>query len=84
MDYELYLRNEVFEFLRQCRRTDRDALLTVLGALANDPHRHGDFRERDRSGRDLEVLIFRGYAVVYWADHPVKELKVVDIRYADR
>ena len=84
MEYELYLRNEVFAFLRQCRRTDREALLTFLRAIADDPHRRGDFTERDRSDRDLEVLVFRGYAVVYWADHPVKELKVVDIRYADR
>ena len=84
MEYELYLRNEVFEFLRRCRRGDRDGLLTLLRALANDPNRRGDFRERDRSGREIEVLIFRRYAVVYWADDAVKVLKVVDIRSADR
>lgn len=84
MEYDVYLRREVFEFLRQCRRDDRDQLLRLLEALGRDPFRRGDFTERDRSGRDIEVLIFRRYAILYWADHPVKEVKVTDLRYADR
>ena len=42
------------------------------------------FAERDLSGRDIQVLIFQRYAISYWADHAVKELKVIDIRYADK
>ena len=84
MGYELYLRREAFEFLRRCRTADRDRLLTLLRTLANDPYRRGDFIERDRGGRAIEGLVFGRYAILYWADHAVKELKVVDIRHADR
>jgi hypothetical protein len=84
MDYEVYLRREVFEFLRQCRGADREQLLMLLRSLGRDPFRRGDFTEPDRAGRGIEVLVFRRYAVLYWADHAVKELKVVEIRYADR
>ena len=84
MEYEVYLRSEVFEFLRHCRRDERDELLALLGRLGRDPYRRGDFTERDRSGRAIEVLVFRRHAILYWTDHAVKELKVTEIRYADR
>ena len=84
MEYEVYLRREVFEFLRQCRSGDRERLLTLLRKLGTDPYKQGDCTERDRTGRKIEVLVFRKYAVLYWADHAVKEIKVIEIRYADR
>jgi hypothetical protein len=61
-----------------------DQLLRLLEALGRDPFGRGDFTERDQSGRDIEVLVFRRHAILYWADHPVKEVKVTDLRYADR
>ena len=84
MEYEVYLRREVFEFLQQCRREQRNQLLTLFGAIARDPFKHGDFTERDPAGRDIEVLVFQRYAVSYWTDHAVKEVKIVEIRNPDR
>jgi len=84
MDYEVYLRTEAFEFLRQLHADQRNRLLRLLHELGQDPYRRGDFAERDLSGRDIQVLIFQRYAISYWADHAVKELKVIDIRYADK
>ena len=84
MEYEVYLRTEVFEFLRHRRIDERNRLLGLLHELGGDPYRRGDFAERDLSGRDVQVLIFQRYAISYWADHAVKELKVIDIRYADK
>ena len=84
MEYEVYLRREAFDFLRQLRRDDREHLLGLLRRLARDPFQPGDFSERDLSGRQLEGVIIRRYAVLFWADHAVKEVKVTDIRLADR
>lgn len=84
MEYEVYLRREVFEFLRQCRNDERGLLLTLFHALGKDPYRRGDFAERNGTGRDIEVLVFRRYAILYWADHAAKELKVTEVRFADR
>src|SRR5207247_5751204 len=84
MAYEIYLRSETLDFLHQRRREDRDQILNLLDALENDPFRKGDFAEKDQTSREIEVLIFRRYAILYWADHAVKEVKVVDLRFADR
>ena len=84
MDYEVYLRTEAFEFLRHRRGDERNRLLRLLHELGRDPYRRGDFAERELSGREIQVLIFLRYAISYWADHAVKELKVIDIRYADK
>ena len=84
MEYEVYLRQEAFDFLRQLPRDDREHLLGLLRQLGRDPFQHGDFSERDLSGRELEGVIIRRYAVLFWADHAVKEVKVTDIRRADR
>ncbi len=84
MEYEVYLRREVFEFLRQRRNEERDLLLTLFRSLGKDPYRRGDFAEMDGTGRAIEVLVFRRYAILYWADHAAKELKVTEVRFADR
>ena len=75
MEYEVDLRREVFEFLRQRSRGEQDQLLTPLRTLGRDPYQRGDFTERNRSGRDIEVLVFGRFAILYWADHAVKEMK---------
>jgi hypothetical protein len=84
MDYEVYVRTEAFEFLRHRHTDARNRLLRLFHELGRDPYRRGDFSERDLSGQDIQVLIFRRYAIAYWADHAVKEVKVIDIRYADK
>jgi hypothetical protein len=84
MGYEVYLRAEAFDFLRHRHADERNRLLRLLHELGGDPYRRGDFAERDLNGRSVQVLIFQRYAISYWADHAVKELKVIDIRYADK
>jgi hypothetical protein len=84
MDYEVYLRTEAFEFLRHRHSDERNRLLKLFHQLGRDPYRQGDFSERDLSGREVQILIFQRYAIAYCADHAVKELKVIDVRYADK
>jgi hypothetical protein len=84
MEYEVYLRTEAFEFLRHRHSDERNRLLRLLHELGRDPYRRGDFSERDLSGREIQVLIFLRYAISYCVDHAIKELKVIDVRYADK
>jgi hypothetical protein len=84
MDYEVYLRTEAFEFLRHRHSDERNRLLKLFHQLGRDPYRQGDFSERDLSGGEVQILIFQRCAIAYWADHAVKELKVIDVRYADK
>jgi hypothetical protein len=84
MAHDVYLRREAHEFLRNCGREERQNLLTLLDSLAQSPFTIGDFTEKDRTGREVQGLICRRAAILFWADHAVKEVKVVDIRLADR
>jgi hypothetical protein len=52
--------------------------------LAKDPYRAGDYSERDGIGRPVQVLITGRHGVCFWADHAVKEVKVVDLKQAGR
>jgi hypothetical protein len=37
-----------------------------------------------RSVAPVEVIVRGGYAILYWSDHAVREVKVLAIRSADR
>jgi hypothetical protein len=81
--YSIYLRNEAFDFLTRQPRIRREAVLRHLEILGSDPFRVGDYEERDADGRMIQVVLVRGAAILYWADHPVREVKVVAVRGAD-
>ena len=70
MEYEVYLRRQVFELLAKRRPQERDELFALFRALGHDPHRRGDFIERDPAGREIEVLVFRTYAVLLLGRSP--------------
>ncbi|MEM9079719.1 MAG: hypothetical protein AAGC74_03400 [Verrucomicrobiota bacterium] len=82
--YELYLRQEALENLRGLRGRSREVVRRFVESLKENPETLGDFRQKDETMRDIEVKIVGGQAVFYWADHAVKEVKVVDIQNADR
>jgi hypothetical protein len=84
MDYDLYLREEAFAFLQQRDSGGKNGILNFLAELKRDPFRKGDFSETDANGRDLEAIIRGKYAVLYWTDHATKEVKEVELRFADR
>ena len=82
--YSLYLRREVLDAIGAYRRPDRDRILRFLDSLEADPFQIGDFEIRDADLRPYQVRIVGSLAVVYWADHAVREVKVVALRNADR
>lgn len=70
--------------LRSIRATERKPISVFLESLRFSPNTEGDFRERDDTLREIEVKIVKKWAIAYWAGHPVHEVKIVDIRMADR
>jgi hypothetical protein len=58
--------------------------LKFLEALADDPSKRGDYQERDDVGRAVQIKVVGKFALTYWADHAVKEIKVTKIEKADR
>lgn len=59
----------------------RDEVVEFLRGLGGFAHLGGDFQLTDpETRRDFEVTVLRGFAITWWIDAPVNEVKVVDIR----
>jgi hypothetical protein len=82
--YKVFLRLEAMDSLRSMSFGQRARISRFLDLLAEDPAQAGDFAEQDETQRPIEIKVVGQFAVTYWADHAVKEVKVTDIRRADR
>lgn len=77
VEYVLFMHSEVVETYRSLRRTEKDLLGQFFDLLENYPTLEGETTERDDSGRTVQVKFVGKFKVVYWADHPVKEIKIL-------
>jgi len=50
-----------------------------VSSIGQNPHDEGDFSENDTIGRKTYVKIIKDYAISYYPDHPVKEIKIFEI-----
>ena len=82
--YHVFLRAEAIDALRGIRGRQRQRIAAFINALAFPPSTAGDYAIQDSSRRSICISIIGSYAVTFWADHPVKEIKITDIRRADR
>ena len=64
--------------------TQRESVMKFIRSLGNNPNTAGDFTEKDNVGRIVQVKIIGRYAVTFWADHAVSEIKVTHIKSADK
>jgi hypothetical protein len=63
-------------------REDRDRLsayLTMLQMEEDVDLENKQIQKLERSSDWVEVKVIGKYAIYYWADHAVKEIKVIDI-----
>lgn len=81
--YKVLISIEVLQLERPARR-ERERILAFLESLADNPGKTGDYEERDEAGRPVQIKIVGDYALTYWADHAVKEVKVTKIETADQ
>lgn len=64
--------------------TQRESVMQFIRLLADNPNTAGDFTEKDNGGRIIQVKVVGRYAVTFWADHAVSEIKVTHIKSADK
>ena len=62
---------------------DRRKIADFFEGLKDSPDTVGDFKEQGASGRVHNIRIVGRWAVTYWTDHPVKEVKIERIERAD-
>lgn len=82
--YEVFLRSEAIDSLRRIHGIPRRRMAGFIDSLALDPFLTGDYSVQDPSGRLMNIKILGSYAITFWADHPAREIKITDIRNADR
>jgi hypothetical protein len=81
--YQVYINQEA---LASAPRSGppRKAVMDFIHSLARDPYSTGDFAEQDLVGRTVHVKIVGRFAITFWADHAVSEVKVTHIKQADK
>ena len=82
--YAVYLRIEAAELLKSVATRNRRGIENFVDTLSGNPFKTGDYAETDAAGRPIQIKILGNFAVAFWADHAVKEIKVVAIVRADR
>jgi hypothetical protein len=80
--YRVFLAKEIVAQLRNCRRGERESITRFFDQIADDPYRAGEFAEQDDAGRDIQVTLIGRFALYYWSDHAVKEVKVIGMKIA--
>jgi hypothetical protein len=60
--------------------SERAELLALFEALAREPGRRGTEQVNDETGRTNEVTYTHRFRIVYWPDHAVKEVRIMDVR----
>ncbi len=82
--YQVWLRQPCLDYLATLGNPARTKLIAWIEGLGHDVSREGDYNVRGTEDRDWHVSILGPHAVVWWVDHPAREIKIVAIRAADR
>jgi hypothetical protein len=61
------------------REPRKSAISKFIDYLGDNPFDEGDFPEQDEIGRTVYCKIIRDYAITYYPDHPVKEVKILEL-----
>jgi hypothetical protein len=80
--YSVYLHESALRNAPR-RGRNRERVMAFIFSLGDDPHRRGDYEDRDEAGHEIQVTVVGDHAVSYWADHAVCEIKVINIQPAD-
>ena len=70
----------VVEVFTGCKRREQEELLRIFKLLEESPYQAGEWRQKTRSGRELQVKRFGKWLVTFWLDAPVLEVRIVDVK----
>ena len=72
--------NSVLEVFIDHNRREQEELLRIFKSLADSPYQAGEWRQKTKSGRELQVKRFGKWLVTFWLDAPVLEIRIVDLK----
>ena len=62
----------------------REQIMLFVRSLVDNPYQEGDYQDTGPAGNRLYIKLIGDYAVSYHVDHPVKEVKIVNIQQSDQ
>ncbi len=77
--YRLVFSEEVTDFLFGLPKGRQRKVLGLARQLLENSSVHSDYEVSDYAGRPLSHLLIEDTLFVYWFDHAVKELRIVDV-----
>ncbi len=77
--YAFAVDDSVLELFTGRGKREREELLRIFKSLADSPYQTGDWRQKTKSGRELQVKRFGKWLVTFWLDAPVLEVRIVDL-----
>ena len=78
-EYKFVVDDAVVAFFAERTKREREDLLRIFTGLAASPYQKGEWLQRTKSGRELQVKRFGRWLVRYWLDDPVLEVRIVDV-----
>ena len=79
-DHAFVVDDSVLELFTERSKWEREELLRIFRSLADSPYQTGEWRQKTKSGRELQVKRFGKWLVTFWLDAPVLELRIVDVK----
>ena len=79
--YKLLVDYEALEFLQRLSKNDQRYLHARLVYLREYPHSQTDKKVPGEGGRDYFVYVRGKFAIKYWIDDAVREVRVLDVHF---
>jgi hypothetical protein len=80
--WDLVLHEKAVRMFISSRGAERRRLERALDALAADPYQKRDGEFKDRDGRTHFMVRCGGWALIYWLDEFVEEVRIVSLEKA--
>jgi mRNA-degrading endonuclease RelE of RelBE toxin-antitoxin system len=82
VQYWAVFSEEAAGFLLALPKRKQRRVADLVRQLARNPFVGCDYVERDENGREILHLLVEDYVFAYWLDHPVSEIRILEIEDA--
>jgi hypothetical protein len=82
--FRLLIDYDVVVYVEGLSKTDRRAIRDRLVEIRDFPAHRSDYVEHDAVGREVGINICGAFAIKFWVDHAVQQIKILDVHPADR
>ena len=79
MNYSYAIERSAAQAVFESSTRERRLLRTAIEEIVRTPSKTADLTERDANGRELLTRFFGPFAVTYWIDHAVREVRIVEV-----